>query len=428
MRFALLALLGTIGATVALFIALDLLPPRSLTMAAGEPGSAYHAIARHYRRILAEDGITLTILETPGSVANAAALGSEADVALVQGGVPLPETSAALAAILLEPMFVLHRIEHDATEPADWSALRIAAGAEGSGTRAAVRSVLAALGDPLSDGDLLPLGTTEAATALIAGEIDAAIFVAPVDAPYLVPLLQAPGLALAPMRDLPALAARLDFVEVVKIPAAGFDYLGRLPPESIELPAMIARLAARDGLHPALVDRLIHAAERIHRRANLITPEGRFPSAEGIGAELHPQAEALLRDGPGALSGTLPFWAVAQINRVAVLLLPILFLLVPLLRAMPALYAWGMESRIYRHYDAVMEIDAAGETCTDIAELEAMIARLDALDEIARDVRVTRRYRSNAYALRMHIDLVRRRLRARRAELEQAASRPPQGA
>ena len=427
MRVALLALLGTIGAIVALFIALDLLPPRSLTMAAGKPGSAYYAIAERYRRILAEDGITLTILETPGSVANAAALGDTADVALVQGGVPLPEGNRHLAAVLLEPMLILYRDGHDTTDPADWAGLRIAAGAEGSGTRAAVRAVLTALGHPLPESALKPLSTTEAADALAAGDVDAAIFVAPIDAAYLKPLLHASDLTLAPIRDLPALAARLDFVEVVEVPAAGFDFLRRLPPEPVQLPAMIARLAARDGLHPALVDRLVHAAERVHRRGDLITPEGRFPSTEGLGNLLHPQAAALLRDGPGALAGTLPFWAVAQINRVAVLLLPILFLLVPLLRAMPALYAWGMESRIYRHYDAVMEIDATGEHSTDLAELDALLDRLATLDEIARDVRVTRRYRSKAYGLRMHIDLVRRRLRARRDILTSGSATSPTG-
>ena len=417
MRVGLIGVLLTIGGTVALFLALDLLPPRQLTMAAGQPGSAYHALAVEYRRLLARDRIELRILESPGSVANAAALGTEADVAIVQGGVPLPEDSNALAAILLEPLFVFHRRDIDATDPLAWPQLRIAAGPEGSGTRAAVQGVLDALGDPLPSTALLPLGTAKAAEALRAGDIEAAIFVAPVTAPYLTEVLADPALGLARLRDLPALAARLPFVEVVEIPAAGFDYLNRLPPEAVELPAMVALLAARDGLHPALVERLVHAARRIHRGPDLITPEGRFPAAEGLGPKLHPQAEALLRAEASVLDGLLPFWAVAQINRVAVLLLPLLFLLVPLIRALPSLYAWSMESRVYRYYDEVLAIDAAGEDSTDPEEIERLATRLAELDAIAREVRVTRRYRSNAYALRMHIDLVRRRLNARRAAL-----------
>ena len=422
MRYGLLGVLLTVAGTVGLFLLLDLLPPRQVTMAAGEPGSAYHALALRYRRALAEDGIRLHILETPGSVANAAALEAEADVALVQGGVATPETSAALAAVMLEPMFLLHRRDHNASDPARWSALRIAAGPEGSGTRAAVGAVLAALGDPLPKSQLLPLGTAEAADALSAGEIDAAVFVAPVTAPYLKEVLADPALSLAQLRDLPALAARLPFVEIVEIPAAGFDYFRRLPPEPVALPAMVGRLVAREGLHPALVDRLVAAARHIHREGDLATAEGRFPSAVGLGGVMHPQAEALLRAEPGALDDLLPFWAVAQINRVAVLLLPVLFLLLPLIRALPGLYAWGMESRVYRYYDEVLEIDAAAEDATDPAELNRLAERLAELDTIARAVRVSRRYRSNAYALRMHIDLVRRRLNGRRAALADAVT------
>lgn len=418
MRLGLAAIVTAVLATVGLFLALDLLPPRQLTMAAGQPGSAYHALAERYRTILAEDGITLHILETPGSVANAAALhAGRADVALLQGGVTAPEGSIALAAVLLEPLFVLHRIGVPADDPAAWPGLRIAAGPEGSGTRAAIQLVLAALGKQMPVEALLPLGTAEAAAALAGDGIDMAIFVAPITAPYLAEVLHDPRLGLARLRDLPAIAARLDFVELVEIPAAGLDYLDRLPPDPVALPAMVARLTAQEGLHPALVDRLMAAAWRIHRRGDLITPEGRFPSAEGLGGRIQPQAEAWLRDGPGALAGALPFWAVAQINRVAVLLLPVLFLLVPLIRALPSLYAWGMESRVYRHYDEVLEIDATGEATDDPAEIDSLLARLRILDERARAVRVTRRYRGNAYALRMHIDLVRRRLHARRSAL-----------
>lgn len=429
MRYGLLGLLLTIGATVALFVLLDLLPPRQLTMAAGQPGSAYHDLALRYRQELAQDGIALRILETPGSVANAAALAEGADVAILQGGVPAPETvqTEALAAILLEPMFLFHRAGLRIDSPADWADLRLAGGAEGSGTRAAVLAVLATLGDPLPHDRLLPLGTTAAAEALVAGEIDAAIFVAPVTAPYLRDLLPDPGLGLAQLRDLPAIARRLDFVEVATIPAAGFDYLRRIPPDDVTLPAMVARLVAREGLHPALIDRLVRAAERIHRPPDLITEEGRFPSVEGLGGSMNAQAEALLRDGSGVLADVLPFWATAQINRVAVLLLPLLFLVLPLLRALPGLYAWSMESRVYRHYDRVLAVDAAADDAATAADFDRLAGELDALDAEARTIRVGRRFRGSAYALRMHIDLVRGRLRARRSALGEAADDPPAG-
>lgn len=429
MRIGILGIVAIVAGIVALFHALDLLPPRELTMAAGAPGSAYHAIAVRYRDILAEDGIVLDILETPGSVANAERLAdpaAPADLAILQGGVnPLPDGPdiEALAAIFVEPLFVFHRAELGAdAHPETWADLRIAAGAEGSGTRAAVLEVMAALGNPVPEDRLLAIGTMDAADRLLAGDLDVAIFVAPITAPYLADLVATPDLRLAQMRDVEALERRLSFVDVVDIPSAGFDYVGRLPPETIYLPAMVARLVARADLHPALVERLIRAAERIHRGGDLLTPEGRFPSTENLAMAVNPQAEAMIAAGPSTISRFLPFWMVAQINRVAVLLLPIVFLLLPLLRALPGLYAWSMHSRVYRHYDELLRIDAEMDGVEAADDLDALRDRLDAIDDEARSIRVSARYREYVYTLRLHIDLVRRRLNARRREIGEPAA------
>lgn len=393
---------------------LDLAPPRSLSMAAGRQGSGYHAIAERYRAILARDGIELVILDSAGSVENARLLAEGgADVALLQGGVPVPEDAnvRALAAVFLEPLLIFHRGEvRQAVDPVTWGDLRVAAGEPGSGTRAAVLSAARALSLPLSPEELLPIGGPEAVQALLERRVDVAVFVAPVTAPYLLPLLESDEVHIAPIRDAEALARRLPYVRMVDIAPAALDYVRRIPEERVPLVAMVAALVARDGLHPALVNRLVRAAERIHSGTDLVNVEPVFPTTEGLDLPVNVQAAAALRDGPDAFERLLPYWMSAQVSRFALLLVPIVVLLLPLFRLLPGVYAWRMHSRVYRRYQELKAIEREAESGVAPARLRQLLARLEGIDAEARSVRVPPRYREYAYTLRMHIDLVRRKL------------------
>lgn len=214
---------------------LALLPPPSVTIAAGGEGSAYHDLALRYREILAEDEIEVEILETAGSVENAERLAgpeADADAAFIQGGIPIPEGRdvEALAATFLEPLWVFHRGSLSGpVDPSGWSGLSIAAGIEGGGTWFVIEALSRITGRNRGDNTLLPIGGATAAEALRAGEIDLALFVAPVTAPYLQPLFTDDEIELASIRDSQALSRQLAFVQPAMIPRSGFDYTAELP-------------------------------------------------------------------------------------------------------------------------------------------------------------------------------------------------------
>lgn len=410
---------------VAAFVAaavwlLDLWPPDRVSIAAGQPGTAYHALAERYRSILARDGIDVEIVETAGSVENAELLTQEeVDAAFLQGGVPVPDsgTVEALGAVFLEPLWIFHGgALDDPANPARWGGLRIAAGGPGSGTRFVVDAAFRALGLDPSRFDLMPIGGQAAAEALVAGEIDVALFVAPVTAPYLRTLFADPEVAAVSIRDGDSLARRLPFVEMTDIPPASFDYAGRRPPDRIELIAMIGRLVARADLHPALVDRLVEAARQIHGGRDLVTTEGQFPSTAGVDMEMNGQAAALITEGPSPFNRFLPYWVGAQVSKFALLLVPLLVILFPVFRIAPGLYQWQMRNRVWKHYVALRHIEREAQAASQPAEFDGLVQRLDAIEaEVAR-LRLPVRFREYAYALRVHLDLVRRRIAERRIE------------
>jgi TRAP-type uncharacterized transport system substrate-binding protein len=410
----LLVIIGIVVAFVTLSGIRELVPPKTLSVAVGRPGSGYWQIAERYKAILARDGITLEMVETPGSLINARLLGDgEVDTALLQGGVPVVQSRGleALAGIFLEPVFIFYRAgTAGAADLAAWDRLRIAAGEPGSGTRVAVSSMVQALAVRIDQERFAPLGGADAVAALQSGAVDVAVFVAPVSAPYLQPLFRDPGVRIASLRDSEALSRRLSYVLSADIPPAALDYSRRLPPERVELTAVIASLAARGDLHPALVNRLVRAAQQIHSGPSLVSKDMVFPTTQGLDLPINKQAGGTLESRPGVLENALPYWVAAQITRVTILLVPLLVLLVPLVRLVPGIYAWQMRARVYRRYSELVGIDIESEDALTDARRAALLDQLDLIDQDAKAVAVPVKYREYVYTLRMHIDLVRRKL------------------
>ncbi|QHQ34537.1 TAXI family TRAP transporter solute-binding subunit [Algicella marina] len=395
------------------FIARDLLPPSSARFAAGPPEGGYARIARQYREILAEDGIDLIILDSEGSVENARMLDDgRADIALLQGGIPTVPESEAIAAIFYEPLFVFVRADADIpANPGEWGNLSIAIGSEGSGTRAAAETFFAAADLGPEDVFRDPRGGSAAATALLGGDIDVALFVAPLTAPYLEPLFASPQTRLLALRHTPAISHSLPQSRVATLNAGSISLSPTVPPRDIDLIVMVARLSARDTLHPALVDRLVEAARRIHYGRDALTELNKFPSSEGLPAPADIYARDLLNNGTSTLQQYLPYWVTAQINRVLILLLPLLFLLIPLFRILPGLYRWRMRSRVWRHYSEIRRIDAQARQDADRKDLETLDEKLEALDWELANLDLPLAFRDYAYTARLHIDMIRKRIR-----------------
>jgi TRAP-type uncharacterized transport system substrate-binding protein len=182
----------------------------------------------------------------------------------------------------------------DPADPSDWRDLRIAAGEPGSGTRFVVQALAGVVDRGIDDDALVPVGGEAAAQALLDGDVDVALFVAPATAPYLQPLFKTPNVDVSPIRDREALMRQLPFVQLADVPRAGFDYAAERPAEEVELIAMVGRLVARADLHPALVDRLVQAARKIHSARDLITDEDQFPTMVGVAMPVNAQAANLL--------------------------------------------------------------------------------------------------------------------------------------
>ena len=418
---------GIVGVVV--WSILFLRPPGELVLAAGPEDGAYHRVAARYRSVLARDNITVRILQTEGSAENAMLLAQgEADAALLQGGVGVPSADVeSIGNVFSEPLLLLYETSNPISpNPADWRDLRINAGVEGSGTRVAFAQFERAVGLSPDANIHTELGYSDAVAALSANEIDIAVFVAPIDAPYLRNAYAAGNLGVLQPQFVEALSRRMPSASLVDIPPAAVSFNPPFPSGRRELLALEARLAIRDDLHPALVNRLAMAALEIHGGRSILQDEGEFPSVTNSDIPINNAARSLILNGPPVVQEWVPYWMAAQLNRVLILLLPLLFIVLPLLRALPSLYAYAQNYRVWQNYPTMREIEDRLESGSDLETLDAMARRLRALDARLAHLKLPAAYRQTAFQARVHIELLQRRIITERQRLNAATSAPPQ--
>jgi TRAP transporter TAXI family solute receptor len=396
-------------------------PPRSFVITTGAADGAYHLFAQRYRAILAREGIQVELRPSAGSVENLNRLlahDSGIEVGFVQGGVTPPEGSArlvSLGALYYEPLWIFYRAGRPVDRIGALDRRRVAVGPEGSGTRALALPLLATSG--AGGAALRNLGGQEAVTALRQGAVDAAFFVASPDAATIRQLVQERGVRLLSIASAEAYARRFPFLTAVVLPRGVFDLARDVPGDDVILLAATANLVTREDFHPALAYLLLQAASEVHAGPGVLQRPREFPAAREAGIPLSDEAQRYYRSGKPFLQRFLPFWVANFIERMTVLLLPLIAVLIPAVKLAPAIYRWRVQSRIVRWYGELRSLE------TDIAhraDADATVAAddLKRLDEIERGVNATRvpsGFAHEFYNLCGHVAMVRGRLMAARA-------------
>ena len=391
-------------------------PPKKVVMSGGAEGGAYEGYAAQYRDMFKAEGIELQLLRSRGSVQNLERLKDESSgvtIGFVQGGIAGEGDDAdlmGLASLYYEPLWVFYRGKTEIDRVSRLRGRRIAIGPEGSGTRPLALQVLALAGVDSSNTRLLNYGANRGAEALAKGQIDALMMIADTDTPQIARLLHDRSVRLMSFAQAEAVARHLHFLSHVVLPEGGIDLAANLPAHDVHLVAPTANLVVRDDIHPALVTLLMQAATEIHGGAGLLRKAGDFPSAKGVDIALSLDAERYLKSGPPFLQRHLPFWLAVLIDRMVVMLVPVLAVLIPLVRLTPTVYAWRIKSRIYRWYGKLKVLEIDMESAKGAGEVRALKERLDAIEQSVSHIPTPLAFSEYLYNLRSHVDLVRARL------------------
>jgi TRAP-type uncharacterized transport system substrate-binding protein len=410
------------------YLILDPTPPRTVVLATGAEQGAYAEFGKRYVAELARFGIRVELRTTAGAAENRRLLrdaGSGVDIAFVQSGAgdaiyAIDEDKSgrpllSLGNLFLEPVWLFYRTDAARRTVPDGTLDRLPEvipmslniGTPGSGAANLLDKLLNANRIDPAQMKLQRLAPTPAVVALLGGELDSLVFVSSPESAFVRMLLQTPGIQLLEFPQADAYARRFEFLTSVTMPRGTID-LQDVPPADVRLVAATASMVTTDRFHPALIQLFVQAAQRIHGESSWFGPAAEFPNGGAGEFPVAKEAARFYRDGPPLLQRYLPFWMANLIDRMWVVLASIIVILIPLSRIVPPLYAFRIRSRVFRWYRQLREIEDASAQAD--AKASELLPRLDDLEHRVERVSVPLSYAEELYALRSHIDMVRKRL------------------
>jgi TRAP-type uncharacterized transport system substrate-binding protein len=408
---------------------LDPTPPRTVVLATGVDQGAYAEFGRRYAAILKRHGIDVQLKPTQGAAENLTLLRDErsgVDIAFAQGGAEGErrrvdgevddERLVSLGSLFHEPVWLFYREEaaQRLLKNADLTGLpqlvgwRVNLGAPGSGVAPLFELMLQANRVDPASLQVSRQALTPAVVEFLEGRLDALVVVSAPESLMVQLLLQSPGIKLASFPQAEAYARRFPFMSRVTLPRGVVELARDVPPADVRLVAPTATLVARSTLHPALQQLFVQAAVEVHSGPGWFQRKGDFPNAENTDRPVAAEAQRVYKNGVPWLQRYLPFWAANLADRMWVALLAIVAVLIPLSRVLPPLYEFRIRSRVFRWYGQLRAVEESrGER-----PVQELLRELDDIEQRAHRVQVPLSYADELYALRSHIQLVRRRLQS----------------
>jgi hypothetical protein len=393
-------------------------PPDTITITSGDEGSLFQRNAEKYAKILARKGVKLKIIPSEGSLENLKRLADpkfHVDVGFVQAGVTKGQNIdnlVSLGSISYEPLYLFCRADKPFNLLSQFSGKRLAIGKEGTGTNVLALELLVLNGiKPSGATTLLEIDDDEAEKALVEGKIDGAFMMGDsASSKTMRDLLKQPGITAFNFSQADAYERRIKYLNKLVLLEGSIDFGKNIPDHNINLLSPTVELIARTDLHPALSDLLLEVATEVHSRAGRYQRQGEFPAPLEHEYRISSDAQRFYKSGKSFLYRYLPFRMASFLNRILVLIVPMILLLIPGLKSIPAIYRWRMRLRILRWYRALLVLESDLSLNITSEKREELVGRLDQIEQTVNNMKVPASFADQFYSLRSHIAIVRARL------------------
>lgn len=393
--------------------------PRHAVIASGTEFGVNHLYAQQYAHILARDGVTLEERITTGGAENLRLLlepNSNVDLAIIPGGIANAQEDqqlVMLAALYYEPLWIFYRGDALLTQLSDLRHKRIALGAPESSVRAFVSPLLSANDVTDANTNYDPRGHSEALSALKAGEVDAIFLLGPIHTDSVWKALNEPEIKLMSLNGADAYRRRFSYISKLTLPPGSVDFGKKIPAQGVELIGTKAILVTRDGLAFPLVQLLLDAAREVHSSQGFFEDPAEFPNAMPLGVPVSVDAMRHLKFGPKMLQRYMPLVAASYVERVFVLLVPLVILVIPFLEFAAVVFRAFVMRRIHRIYGELALLENEVNSASDKLDGPRWLEALGNIERRAGRTKVPSSYANEVYALREHIRLVRHEVMAK---------------
>jgi uncharacterized protein len=414
----------------------------------------YVELAESYRRDLERYGVKYEVQKGAGGFATLKALledGPGINAGFIKGGLVgslqgrLATEKAqdryakfsqllSVGRLFYEPIWVFTRGNMPIASLRDLKGRKILTGMREGGTRRIASQLLKANGVDKTNATLIAESLPNDAAPLLDGRADAAFLIEPADAKLIQDLLRVPNIRLMDFsEEAEAYDNRFPAITRVVLRKGSVEFNPVIPSADITLLATSAVLVVRKDMHPTLVTLLTHAIVNnpkpgIDKSGDpvLFHRAGQFPSADDPEFQVARDARAVYKAGelPVLLRNLapvnarlgIPYQVTAYVNtyagQVLLVLIPLLALILPLTRALPATYVWLVRRRLIYWYRQLKALERSLDSGNGTHDAGAHQAEIERIDGAVRRIRVPHYFSNELYDLRLHIALVRQRLAA----------------
>ena len=386
-------------------------PPTHLRIAAGSQGSYFHDVASGYKLALAQEGISLEIIQTLGALDNLQLVkDGKADLALTHDGLIQAKNQPelrSLGSISYEPIWVFRRKGTPIiTDLSQLKGMRINVGPEGSGVRLLALQLLSLSGITPQNSKFFDAPTLKSMALLKSDQLDIGFFMDPPENQNIKSLFTSPDILEVDLKDAEAFHRNLRYLHVTPLAPSTIDLASAQPATEFRTVAVTNTVVVNRQLHPAIQYLMLSIMDKAHHAPSLISAEGEFPSDKDVGLPLSDEADIFYKKGMPFLSQYLPFELASIVERLIKSLLPFLLIIFPMLKFIPSIMKWRTSRKFSRLYKSLGDVDTRMRSNTgqfSAVEYEFMLNRIE--DEIA--LENLSLSSSEVYVLREHIELVR---------------------
>lgn len=391
-------------------------PPvdKKLVIATSHNKGQYHKYALMYKSLLEEEGVKVEIINTAGSEENLKLLlDKKVDIAFIQNGINHngnKDLLYTLGNVFYEPLWLFYKSDTNLDYEVDFKGKRLSLGVEGSGVKFVSSVVLSLNGVDETNSDFVYLPINKSKKMLENGEIDGLFFIGDGNSFIVQNLLNNPEVKLFSFTRSKAYAKNLPFLKSLTLYEGSLDMYSNIPSYDIALLGSTASLVAHEDVKSELIRLFVKQMNKVHYEGGFFEELGEFPNIVNTQLQVHEDAYRYFTYGDTWLEKIFPYWVASNLDRLKILLIPLLTLLLPLFKGVMPLYVWTVRSKIYRWYDKINKLDEKINTSTK--EERSMINQeLEKLKlEIQNHTKVPLAYMGEYYNLLLHIDLVKKKL------------------
>jgi TRAP-type uncharacterized transport system substrate-binding protein len=420
-----------------------------IVMAAGNP--QYAELAAKYQRDLKRFGVEVDIRTDTQGFATLRALtdnNSGITAGFVKGGL-IGSLQGRLASekakgrhggyaqlrsvgrLFYEPIWVFTRGDLPITTLRDLAKKKILIGTRKGGGRRIATQLLLANDITKDTATFIDEELAGDGARLKNGEADAAILVLAADSDTVQQLLRVDNIRLMDFTpEAEAYTNRFPALTKAILRTGAVDFNPLLPSADITLLTTSVALAVRPSMEAALVSLLTQAVINNpvsgfdkHGDPVLFYKPGQFPSPDDPELQIANDARLVYKSGelpftlrvlaPITRRMGLPFSYTAYASNHAaklVLLIPVLAVILPLTKGVPAIYIWYVRRRLLYWYNQLKSLERSLDAGGARFDPDAVQAEFDRIDQHVRRIRLPNFFSHELYDLRGHIELMRQRL------------------